>query len=336
MPKLQNGNSTRKISLSQIVESGNVRKDYRDIEELAQSIKTSGLLQPIAVKSLGKDADGIERYELIAGHRRARAFRHLFDAGDAGFSMVDAVVVAGDKLTLQLVENLQRSDLTARERESGICQMAKNEKVSQREIAGWLGKTETYVSRNMRAFHIRETADKEGIDTSHISTGALCEIATAAGDDLPELLRRIAEEGGSVQTARKIGREYRTGPEPAEPADAAPEREAESEAAIEPELDEETRKTLKAIEALEYEPNDIARTASRASPPRGEGGPRLPPSDREPVEFDPPHRDVDINDMLVIVKQYIDMAENRFAPSEARIRQDAAWDILALPRERLQ
>jgi ParB-like chromosome segregation protein Spo0J len=47
MPKLQNGNSTRKISLSQIAESGNVRKDYRDIEELAQSIKTSGLLQPV-------------------------------------------------------------------------------------------------------------------------------------------------------------------------------------------------------------------------------------------------------------------------------------------------
>jgi ParB/RepB/Spo0J family partition protein len=336
MPKLQNGNSTRKISLSQIEESGNVRKDYRGIEELAQSIKTSGLLQPVAVKSLGRDEDGVERYELIAGHRRARAFRHLFDAGDPGFSMIDTVVVAGDKLTLQLVENLQRSDLTARERESGICQMAKNGKVSQREIAGWLGKTETYVSRNMRAFHIRETADKEGIDTSHISTGALCEIATAAGDGLPELLRRIAEEGGSVQAARKIGREYRTGPEPAEPADAAPERGAESEAGIEPESDEKTRKPLEAAEALEYEPDDIARTAPGNPRPRREGGSRLHPSERMPVEFDPPHRNVHINDVIVIITQYIDMAENRFAPSEARIRQDAAWDILALPRERLQ
>jgi hypothetical protein len=66
------------------------------------------------------------------------------------------------------------------------------------------------------------------------------------------------------------------------------------------------------------------------------GIPRLPPSGREPVEFDPPRRAADINDVLVIIKQYIDMAENRFAPNEARIRQDAAWDILALPRERPQ
>jgi ParB/RepB/Spo0J family partition protein len=394
MPKLQNGNFARKISLSQIAESGNVRKDYRDIEELARSIKTSGLLQPIAVKSLGKDADGIERYELIAGHRRMRAFKALFDAGDGGFSMIDAVVVTGDKLALQLVENLQRSDLTARERESGIFEMTKSGKVSQREIAGWLGKTETYVSRNLRAHGIRETADREGIDTSGISTGALCEIAAAAGDDLPELLRRVTEEGGSVQAARKIGREYRSDTEAAEPETETSSRQGEwkvtsnyidgkkiygvyriidptaidhsgnrethgdwfdtsdeaarladslnnpqqgrndtteSEDGIYHKLDE---KTEAAIRALEDEPNDI-RSARKEPPTRKEGPSRLPPSWRDPVEFDPPHRDVDINDVLVIIKEYIDMAENRFAPAEANSRRDAAWDIIALLHEKL-
>jgi ParB/RepB/Spo0J family partition protein len=326
MAKLQNGNSVRKISLSQITESVNVRKDYRDIEELAQSIKTSGLLQPIAVKSLGKDEDGIERFELIVGHRRTRAFRHLFESGESGFSMIDAVVVTGDKLTLQLVENLQRSDLTARERESGIYQMTKSGKVSQREIAAMLGKTETYVSRNLRAYGIRETADKEGIDTSRISTGALCEIAAAAGGDIPELLKRIAEEGGSVQAARKIGREYRSD---AEPEPAAPETASENKAGIEPEIDEGTQD---APSTFDDEPSGV-QTALREAPPRKEN--RLPPSERVPIEFDPPHRDVDINDVLVIIKEYIDMAESRFAPTEAKIKQDAAYDIIALLHERL-
>jgi ParB/RepB/Spo0J family partition protein len=343
MPKLQNGNFSRKISLSQITESGNVRKDYRDIEELARSIKTSGLLQPIAVRSLGKDADGIERYELIAGHRRMRAFKDLFDAGDGGFSMIDAVVVTGDKLTLQLVENLQRSDLTARERESGIFEMTKSGKVSQREIAGWLGKTETYISRNLRAHGIREIADKEGIDTHRVSTGALCEIAAAAGDDIPELLRRIAEEGGSVQAARKIGREYRSDAEPADDGylrhpqaesgetEFEAETRDENEGGIESEFDKQAEA---AIRALEYEPNDI-RTERKEQPYRKESASRLPPSERMPVDFDPPHRNVDINDVLVIIKEYIDMAENRFAPTEVKSRQDAAYDIIALLHERL-
>jgi ParB family chromosome partitioning protein len=331
MPKLQNGNSVRKISLSQIIENGNVRKDYHEIEELAHSIKTNGLLQPIAVKSIGKNDDGIEQYELIAGHRRTKAFRQLFDAGDGGFSMIEAVVVTGDKLTLQLVENLQRSDLTAQERELGIYQMTKNGTVAQREIAALLGKTESYVSNNLRAYQIRDIAAASQIDTSRISTGALCEIAAAAKNDVPELIKRLADEGGSVQDARKIGREYRAETTQNETESELPEYTAEDERAIEPEFYPSAQKALD--DPSKKEPNDVV--LGNKTPPYKESGSRLPPSERIPIEFDPPHRDVDINDVLIIIKEYIDMAETRFAPTEAKTKQDAAWDILALLHERL-
>ena len=74
MPKLEPAGVTQKISLSQIIETGNVRKEYQDIEELAKSIKDSGLMQPIVVKRAGVTDSGIQQYELIAGHRRKRAF----------------------------------------------------------------------------------------------------------------------------------------------------------------------------------------------------------------------------------------------------------------------
>ena len=64
MPKLEPAGVTQKISLSQIIETGNVRKEYQDIEELAQSIKDSGLMQPIVVKRAGVTDTGTQQYEL--------------------------------------------------------------------------------------------------------------------------------------------------------------------------------------------------------------------------------------------------------------------------------
>ncbi|GMO44157.1 MAG: ParB/RepB/Spo0J family partition protein [Treponemataceae bacterium] len=213
MAKIQAAGGVKKISLAQIIANGNVREDYRDIAELAESIKTNGLLQPIAVKSLGKNADGIDEYELVAGHRRRLAFQYLCDAGD-DFSRIDAVVVAGDKLTLQLVENLQRSDLTARERERGIFLMTRDGKIAQSEVAALLGKNEQFVYRNASAYKIRELTDKSGIDTSEISTNTLCEIAAAADGDIPLLIEKIKEEGGTLAAARRIWREHKGDAEP--------------------------------------------------------------------------------------------------------------------------
>jgi ParB/RepB/Spo0J family partition protein len=247
MPKMESGGRLRQISLSQIVDAGNIRQDYQDIEELADSIKTVGQIEPIAVKSLGKNADGIEEYELWAGFRRKRAFELLCERGE-NFTMIDAVVVAGDKLTMQLVENLQRSDLTAKERERGIYLMAESG-LKNKDIASRLSKSEQFVGRNITACKIREVLEKaaqaeidsltkmveavnvpgnddaikrqaeEGLATAQkrlqeidgLSTQALNEIQAAEQKDLFSICRDLIAFGGTVSAARKLMEAYKGG-----------------------------------------------------------------------------------------------------------------------------
>jgi ParB family chromosome partitioning protein len=147
MPKLEGASISRKISLDDIIDTGNIRENYQGIEELASSIKQNGQLQPIIVKNTEPAMNGSPRFELIAGHRRRQAFQYLKDHGD-DFSMIDAVVVTGDKLTIQLIENIQRSDLSSRERERGIYLMLQNG-ISQKEIAAKLSKSDAYISKHL-------------------------------------------------------------------------------------------------------------------------------------------------------------------------------------------
>jgi ParB family chromosome partitioning protein len=207
MPKIEQTGSFRKISLGQILDTGNVRRLYSDIEELAESIKATGQLEPILVKSSGKNADGIDEYELVAGHRRYRAFQYLCAAGES-FTMIDALIISGDKLTLQLVENLQRSDLTAQERESGIYQMCRGG-LSQRDAAARLAKSEQYVSRHITACKIRDRAEAAGIDTSDLATATLNEIQGADDSDIPDLVKWVVQGGGTSAYARTIMKDYR-------------------------------------------------------------------------------------------------------------------------------
>jgi ParB/RepB/Spo0J family partition protein len=329
MPKLETQGGIKKLSLSQIIESGNIRETYTDIPELAESIKAHGQLQPVLVKTHGKNNDGLDQYELVAGHRRIRAFRHLCDQGD-DFSRIDAMVVSGDKLTLQLIENLQRSDLSAAERERGIYEMTKDGKITHHDVAAILGKNEQYVWRHISAHKTRDLCAKNGVDTSGINTGTLCEIASAADGDIPLLIERIKDEGGTLAAARRVGREYR--------------------GATNQKLDEAVGKSFMGSHEEETAPEsdddfDIGepedeRSASFPSS-KSKTPPAVPISKRasrgviRTEEFDLPHKMVDINDVLVIIKDYIDHTEEHFAGSEVFYKKEAAYDIIALLHERL-
>lgn len=206
MAKIESAGRTQKISLSQIIETGNVREDYRDIEELAQSIKDNGLMQPIVVKRAGLTSEGVPQFELVAGNRRKRALEFLCSKGD-DFSMVDAVVITGDKLTLQLIENIQRSDLTSAERENGVFEML-NTGLSQREIAAKLAKSEQWVSRHLAAHKTRQILTSKGINCEY-ETNILTAFRTIPDDDLIPLIEKLEELGGTKAAAEKIVREYK-------------------------------------------------------------------------------------------------------------------------------
>ena len=212
MAKFSNNNlSTIKIPLEQIrEESGNVRKEYdwQEIENLAKSIQANGLLNPLTVKpgviepGLGKNV-----YELICGHRRLRALALLQKQGvDVG--LVECCIRTGDIWTLQMIENIQRTDLTAQDKENAIREMLEKG-LSQKEIAELLSKPISYVSDIVAGTKVREQAEAAGVDTSSLKTRALAQLRSVNAEDLLGKVQELSEAGGTNAAATKILHDYK-------------------------------------------------------------------------------------------------------------------------------
>ena len=136
--------------------------DEAQLGELADSIAASGLLQPVVVRN---GAAG--RYELIAGERRWRAVQRL------GWKKIPAVVKDADDralLTLALIENLQRDDLSPLDAATGYQRLMAEFALPQQEVARLVGKDRSTVSNTLRLLrlpdevqaHLRRRALSEG------------------------------------------------------------------------------------------------------------------------------------------------------------------------------
>lgn len=200
-----NANATFiKIPLAQIRETGNVRHEYDEdgIRELAESIRNNGLMNPITVKPAQEDENGEKTYELIAGHRRIRAYKYLCDQGD-DFSMVECCIRTGNKLVLQIIENIQRADITPREKEDAIAEML-SENYSQADIARELSKPIQWVSDIVAGAKVRKIADEAGLNTENIATKTLSQLRSIPEDELPCFLGQLIREGGTYAVATRM------------------------------------------------------------------------------------------------------------------------------------
>lgn len=133
------------VKLSQIEpNSSQPRKEF-DIDslaELAESIRTHGILQPLAVRKMPGD-----RYQIIAGERRWRAAR------EAGIDEVPVYLVEADDRTvmeLALVENLQRKDLNPIEEAEGYRTLIDEFSLTQEECANRIGKSRPVIANALR------------------------------------------------------------------------------------------------------------------------------------------------------------------------------------------
>ncbi len=128
------------------------------LQELAQSIKHQGLLQPI----LACRAANGSKYQIVAGERRWRA------AKIAGLSQVPVILANLDpsqSMLLGLIENLQREDLNAMEAALAMSQLQNSLQLSQAQLAEKLGKSRSAVANTLRLLHLEEeiqTAIKSG------------------------------------------------------------------------------------------------------------------------------------------------------------------------------
>ena len=124
------------------------RKQFAEeaLQELADSIRQDGLLQPLLVRPLNGGT-----YEIVAGERRWRA------AGMAGLEQVPAIIRQlndEQSLALALIENLQREDLNPMEEALGYQELRDNFKLSQNEIAERVGKSRSAVANTLRLLQL--------------------------------------------------------------------------------------------------------------------------------------------------------------------------------------
>lgn len=198
-----------KVPLSALRITGNVRKNFdpEDIERLALSIRQDGLMNPITVRPPVEDEHGNKTYEVIAGGRRIRAHQWLCDHGD-DFALIECCIRTGDTWTLQMIENIQRTDLSPREKEEAVAAAMENG-LSMTQIAEKLCKPISYVSDIVAGMKVRAAADQAGIATDEISTKALSQLRSIPEESLGDALTELAESGGTFREATRVMREYK-------------------------------------------------------------------------------------------------------------------------------
>jgi ParB family chromosome partitioning protein len=165
------------------------------LEELAASIRSEGLLQPIVVRQSG------DKYQLIAGERRWRAFQLLKIK-----SIPARVVQASDatSATLGLIENLQREGLNPIEEAHGFASLIRDFDLTQETAADRVGKGRATVANTLRLLTL--DAEIQGyVGKNLISVGhAKVLLGLADAGERTILARRIIEEGLNVRATEKI------------------------------------------------------------------------------------------------------------------------------------
>lgn len=172
------------------------RFNFDELEELAQSIRKNGMLQPVVVRINEKG-----EYELISGERRLRASRLI------GINRVPCVIVeASDELSAvySLVENIQRSDLGFFEEAQAIDRLINVYGMSRDEVCSRLGKAAPTISNKLRLLKIPEEIriiiSKEGLTERHAR--ALLKLESAS--QMQRAVSIIAEKRLNVAESEKL------------------------------------------------------------------------------------------------------------------------------------
>ena len=176
------------------------------LQELADSIEASGLLQPVVVRPQPNAAG---RYELIAGERRWRAVQRL------GWKTLPAVVKEVDDrslLTLALIENLQRDALSPLDAARGYQQLMQEFTLPQHEVARLVGKDRSTVSNTLRLLRLPEEV-QQLVEARRLTEGhARALLALSDPQELTRLARECAAAEWSVRDleARVRGEQVQT------------------------------------------------------------------------------------------------------------------------------
>ncbi|WP_306483978.1 ParB/RepB/Spo0J family partition protein [Anaerococcus sp.] len=188
--------SIEKIDIDLIeARSDQPRKNFENIEELAESIKEYGLLNPIV---LSKN-DG--KYEIIAGERRYRASVY------AGLKKIDAIVRDFDQKDidiLSLVENIQREDLSALEEAEAYKKLIDDFSMTQEEISKSMGKSRSYIANTIRLLKLNKDETEALADRKISASQARTLLSIKDQDARKKALDGFINKELNVRDAEKI------------------------------------------------------------------------------------------------------------------------------------
>ena len=201
----ETSNQETKISIANLKPSPSQPRrlfDKSSINELAESIKSKGLVQPILVRPSPSES-GI--YEIIAGERRWRA------AQIAQLHEVPAVVRKLDDveaLEIAIIENVQRSDLSPIEEAAGYKRLIENHGHTQEALADIVGKSRSHIANIIRLLGLPQSI-QDMISEGKISSGHARAIMNSAFPE--QLAEKIVKENLSVREAEKLAKSKKSG-----------------------------------------------------------------------------------------------------------------------------
>ena len=177
--------------------------DDSDLNELADSIKEKGVIQPILARTVPGIADV---YEIIAGERRWRA------AQRGGLHEVPIIVVEADDkqaLELAIIENVQRADLNALEEAVGYERLTGEYGYAQGDLARVIGKSRSHVANTMRLLKLPPRS-RSLLGRGQISAGHAR--ALLAMKDPDSIVEKVVEQGLNVRDVEQLAQREQDGP----------------------------------------------------------------------------------------------------------------------------
>jgi ParB family chromosome partitioning protein len=176
--------------------------DQASLDQLAQSIKAHGVVQPVVLRRKG------DRYELVAGERRWRAARI------AGLTRIPAVVREiddKDLLELALIENIQREDLNPIEEAQAYRKLIETVGLTQESLATRVGRDRSYITNYLRLLRLPDDIQKL-VAEGKLSTGHARTLLGLVGvDEQRRIARRVLDRGLSVRDTEAIVRKLTEG-----------------------------------------------------------------------------------------------------------------------------
>lgn len=210
-------NSESTLPICDIVPNPNQPRTHfneSELEELSESIRDNGVLQPLLVRKVGKT------YQIIAGERRYQASKI------AGLEEVPVIIKDVDDqkvMELALIENLQRSDLNPIEEAKGYRQLIKASGMTQEALSKAVSKSRSAITNSLRLLDLPEQVQDMMFEGRLTAGHARAILAVPFEDQRVKLAEKVVAEGLSVRATENLAPLFSVGDTPRAPRPVTPQ-----------------------------------------------------------------------------------------------------------------